>query len=71
MSADIKIAETIRAHGEAAAIKRTQREISPDSDQTDSRFMVKLRNAARRAAKIQRHLARERDRDATPEPDWN
>ncbi len=71
MSADIKITEIIRAHGEAAAIKRTQREIDPDSGQSDTRFMVKLRNAARRATKIQRHLARKRDRDDTPEPDLN
>ncbi len=71
MSADIKITHIIRAHGEAAAIKHTQREINPDDGQSDSRFMVKLRNAARRATKIQRRLAHERDRDDTPEPGWN
>ncbi len=71
MSADSKITHVIRAHGEAAAIKQTQREISPDYGQSDSRFMVKLRNAASRATKIQRHLARERDHNDTPEPDWN
>lgn len=71
MSADFKITQNIPAHREAAIIKRTKRSIEPESGEPESHFMTKLRNAARRAAKIQRHQAHERGRDDAHEPDWN